>query len=336
MVTMIYEIAGARAIGPYFGTSILIWTSMIGIIMGSLSLGYWMGGWISKHKSDIISLAWILLLASVFIFFTAISNKFVLDRVIKYIPGIRLQTVLSVITLFSPGSILLGMVLPIGIKIKIGNLSTSGNVVGKLYALSSVGSIIGTFITGYLLLPMFGFGNVIFAISLLMVLASLTALGIQSRYKIALIPLMASIIFSLTWNIINSRSLKYIDTDTRYNRVIIYHTTDQQTGRPVKILKVNDEKSSAMFTDRDDDLVFEVLRYYKLINHFTPNFRNTLMIGGSGYAFPKFYLQNYPYAKIDVVEIDPGLTEIAREYFNLNPNERLGVFHEDGRTFLNR
>jgi spermidine synthase len=60
------------------------------------------------------------------------------------------------------------------------------------------------------------------------------------------------------------------------------------------------------------------------------------MIGGSGYAFPKDYLARYPKAKIDVVEIDPGLTRLAKEYFKLVKNERLRIFHEDGRIYLNR
>ncbi len=107
------------------------------------------------------------------------------------------------------------------------------------------------------------------------------------------------------------------------------------TGRPVKILKVNDEKSSAMFTDADNDLAFEVLKYYRLVEHFNPGFRSSLMIGGSGYAFPKDYLRRYNEAAIDVVEIDPGLTKLARQYFNLTDNPRLTIFHEDGRTFLN-
>ena len=92
------------------------------------------------------------------------------------------------------------------------------------------------------------------------------------------------------WFVLTKKPLDYIDMDTQYNRVIIYNTTDNMTGRPVKILKVNDEKSSAMFTDADNDLVFEVLKYYRLVEHFNPGFRYSLMIGGSGYAFPKDYL----------------------------------------------
>jgi spermidine synthase len=91
-----------------------------------------------------------------------------------------------------------------------------------------------------------------------------------------------------------------------------------------------------MFTDNDDDLVFEVLKYYRLVNHFNPGFRTSLMIGGSGYAFPKDYLKRNPEATIDVVEIDPGLTRLAAKFFNLKNDPRLTIHHEDGRTYLNR
>jgi len=118
--------------------------------------------------------------------------------------------------------------------------------------------------------------------------------------------------------------------------VLIYETRDKATGRPIKMLRVNDENSSAMFLDGDDDLVFDVLKYYRLVEHFVPGFSSAVMVGGSGYAFPKDYLRRYPGATLDVVEIDPGLTALARKYFKLEPNPYLRIFHEDGRIFFNR
>jgi spermidine synthase len=92
---------------------------------------------------------------------------------------------------------------------------------------------------------------------------------------------------------------------------------------------------SAMFTE-SDELVFEYTRFYHLINVLKPNFQKSLIIGGAGYSFPKVYLAAYPNASLDVVEIDPALTEIARRRFRLQDNEHLRIFHEDGRVFLNR
>jgi hypothetical protein len=91
---------------------------------------------------------------------------------------------------------------------------------------------------------------------------------------------------------------------------------------------------SAVFLEGDDS-VFEYSPYYHLIRHFKPDHKQTLMIGGAGYTFPKEYLRRYQEARIDVVEIDPKMTEIARRFFRLEDDPRLSIFHEDGRIFLN-
>jgi spermidine synthase len=78
------------------------------------------------------------------------------------------------------------------------------------------------------------------------------------------------------------------------------------------------------------------MRYYRLAEHFTPNFHSSLILGGAAYSYPKYFLEKYPQATIDVVEIDPELTQLAREYFRLKDDPRMKIIHEDGRTFLNR
>jgi spermidine synthase len=72
------------------------------------------------------------------------------------------------------------------------------------------------------------------------------------------------------------------------------------------------------------------------LRHFKPDFQKTLIIGGAGYSFPKEYLRKYPGKQIDVVEIDPQMTQIARDHFRLKDDANLRIFHEDGRIFLNR
>jgi len=139
------------------------------------------------------------------------------------------------------------------------------------------------------------------------------------------------VIFWMRGNI----NTRIVDVDTLYNRVMIYNTTDYKTGKEIKLLKVNDERSSAVFTD-SDELVFDYLKYYHLVAHFKPDFSKALMIGGSAYTYPMDYLRKYPDATIDVVEIDAELTELAKVHFGLKENPRLNIIHEDGRTFLNR
>jgi len=91
---------------------------------------------------------------------------------------------------------------------------------------------------------------------------------------------------------------------------------------------------SAIFDD-SDQLVLSYAPYYHLISFFKPDLQKTLLIGGAGYTFPRDYLQKYPNAEIEVAEIDPQMTEIAKKYFRLAENPRLRIAHEDGRVFLN-
>jgi len=85
-----------------------------------------------------------------------------------------------------------------------------------------------------------------------------------------------------------------------------------------------------------DTLVYEYTKYYHLAKHFHPDFKTTLMLGGAGYSYPKSFLNSYTEATIDVVEIDPKVTELAKKYFNLKENSRLSIYHEDGRVYLNK
>ncbi len=335
-ITMIFEIAGSRVLGPFFGTSIFVWTSLIGVIMGSLSLGYRLGGQLSIDKADKTFLSWILLSAAFFILITAVGHDYILNRVVKYVSGFRLKTVISAILLFGPASVFLGMVLPYTVKLRVSKIESSGAAVGNLYALSTIGSIGGTFLAGFVLLPSIGFANILFILPAVLLLFSLI-LFIQDKMFIhTSVPVVSLVLMILFWSKLYTAEKNYIDVDTKYNRVIIYNSTDKATNRPIKMLLINDERSSAMYTDIDSGLVFEVLKYYRLIEHFKPGFEKVLMVGGSGYAFPKYYLRNYPGKRIDVVEIDPELTALAKKHFNLPDSPYLNVYHEDGRTFLNR
>jgi spermidine synthase len=91
-----------------------------------------------------------------------------------------------------------------------------------------------------------------------------------------------------------------------------------------------------MFVDAPNELAAEYTKYYDLAAYFKPDFQRTLIIGGCAYSYPKYFLEKYPDKDIDVVEIDPAMTKIAREYFNLKDDENLKIIHEDGRIFLNK
>ncbi|MFA4833800.1 MAG: fused MFS/spermidine synthase [Patescibacteria group bacterium] len=335
-VVMVFELVGSRVLGPYLGTSIFVWTSLIGIILGSLSLGYWLGGKIADKKSSLPGLSFLIFLAAIGIGFTILIKGPLLVFLQATVSDIKLGSILASLILFAPASVLLGMVSPYAVKLKIDNLKTSGRTVGNLYAISTVGSIAGTFLAGFYLIPEFGTTKLLILLSAALIIVSVF-ISLKQFLKIKF---FVFLLFFFGWFLTDAASLAlakngFIDIDTGYNRIWIFNHQDAETNKPIRLMRINNESSSAMFID-SDELVYEYTKYYNLVKHFNPDFKTALMIGGAAYSYPKDYLKKYPEAAIDVVEIDPRLAELAKKYFNLKENQRLNIYHEDGRTYLNR
>lgn len=105
---------------------------------------------------------------------------------------------------------------------------------------------------------------------------------------------------------------------------------------PTRFMRIGNENSGAMFLDYWT-LVYDYTKFFRLAHHFNPDGESTLLVGGGAYAYPTVFLHETDTATLDVVEIDPKVTELAEEYFFLDRNEpRLRILHEDGRTYLNR
>jgi spermidine synthase len=335
-VVMIFELVGSRVLGPYFGTSIFVWTSLIGIILGSLSFGYYLGGKIADKKSSFESLSLIIFLSAILIGLTVSIKDFWLVFLQNSFTDTRTSSVLASIGLFLPASVFLGMVSPYAVKLKMSSLDTSASTVGNLYAISTAGSIIGTFLSGFYLIPHFGTDKLLIILSIILIVVS-SALSLKRNVKIKLSFFAVVVIGWLAISGLSYISEKkgFIDVDTAYNRIWIYDRIDPRTNKMVKVMGINNENHSSMFLD-SDELVNEYTKYYHLAKHFNPNFKKTLMLGGAGYSYPKDFLLKYPGATIDVVEIDPKVTDLAKKYFKLEESPMLTIYHEDGRVYLNR
>ncbi len=335
-VVMVFELIGSRILGPYFGNSIFVWTGLIGIILGSLSLGYYLGGKLADKKPAIDNLSLLIFLSAIFISITALIKDPLLIFLQSNFSDIKINSIVSSIILFLPVSLLLGMVSPYAAKLKIENLDNSGATIGNLYALSTAGSIVGTFFSGFYLIPKFGTNKLLILLSIILVITSISLLS-KKKLKNKFVVLVLLI---LGWSAVEqlqqtAKNKGFIDIDTAYSRIWIYDKTNNETKKTTRTLAINRDLNSAMILN-SDELVFEYTKYYNLARYFNPNFKTTLMLGGGGYSFPKKFLSTYPSSTIDVVEIDPTITELAVKYFDLKENPRLKIFHEDGRVYLNQ
>ena len=333
-VVMIFELVGSRVIGPFLGTSLFVWTSLIGIILASLSLGYYLGGKLADKNATISNLSRTIFFAGICIAITIGIKDILLIYLQKNIGEIRVASVIASIVLFMPASVFLGMVSPYAAKLKLHNLDNTGRTVGNLYALSTGGSIFGTLLAGFYLIPFFGTNKLLTLLAVILVVLSIV-LSLEtyrrSKITILLLLLMGLVAFTYINTILEENG--FMDVDTSYNRIFITDSK-QAENLTIRRMGINNEAHSAMYLE-SDALVSEYAKSYHLIRHFYPNFESCLMLGGAGYSFPKSYLKTYPNATIDVVEIDPKVTQLAKDHFRLKEDPRLTIVHKDGRTFLN-
>jgi spermidine synthase len=337
-LVMIFEIIGSRILSPFIGTSTYVWTSLIGIILGALSLGYWLGGRIADRRPDKKVLGSVILAAGALVAATVLIKEVFLSSVGSAAIGLELKAVIASLVLFGPASVCLGIVTPFAVRLKMTSLDNTGQTVGRLYALSTIGSIVGTFVAGFLLIPFVGSVRTLYMIAgTLMALSFLVGAGpFTSKNIAAVLLLVLGISASEGVNYLLRTQSDLYDIDTEYSRVQVFRSQDPKTGKPIRALATDPYfVQSAAFPD-SEELVLEYSNFYHLIRHFRPQFEKTLVIGGAGYSFPKEYLRAYPHAQIDVAEIDPGMTSIARRFFDLKEDPRLRIFHEDARMYINR
>jgi MFS family permease len=171
-VVMAYEIIGSRILGPYVGTSMTVWSAIIGVILLSLSAGYFYGGRIADKHPSPRQLALIIASSGVFILLSLLFKNALLTLLVALLVDIHLISIAASLLLFALPALLLGMVSPYAAKLKIRNVRTAGATVGYLYALSTLGSITGTFLAGFYLIPGFRLTTILLILGLILILAS--------------------------------------------------------------------------------------------------------------------------------------------------------------------
>lgn len=334
---MIVELVAARILSPYLGSSNLIWTCIIGMMLGFMSLGYYFGGRISdKHPSrNVMSV--FLLISAVFISIIPIMEIYVIEPLsLSNINSSLVAIICSSLT-FGVPSLFLATVSPFAVKLKDKELDEVGKVSGKMSSLSTIGSIFGTFLAGFVLIPRIGVQNIILLIVAILCMLSFILYEEKSLFlvikSVVICAFLIGIVLVGKRLFFNVHSDIILDTDSEYSRIW------------VRNIDINDEKFCAVQVDtglesvstETKKLTSEYMRFYDLAEYYNKNAKNALMIGGAAYIYPTYYLDKFKDKEIDVVEIDSKMTEIAEKYFNLNNNDsRINIYHQDGRVYLNK
>ena len=171
------EICASRLLAPYFGSSTVVWANIIGLILAYLSLGYWLGGRVADRHPHAGRLATLLLVAAGLLAVLPLVARPVLAATVRNLAtvsaGAALGSFLAALLLFAVPVTLLGMVTPFALRLALRDVGSAGEVAGRLYALSTLGGIAGTFAPALLTIPLVGTQRTLIGSALLIAVAAL-------------------------------------------------------------------------------------------------------------------------------------------------------------------
>jgi spermidine synthase len=359
------EIAASRVLAPYFGNSLYVWGALIGIVLAGLSTGYYVGGVVADRYPTPRLLVGILGVAALLVLAIPYIDDWVLDRLVEWDPGPRWNPLLATIFLFGAPSVILGTASPIAVRLLGRSIDQLGRTAGRLFAVSTAGSIAGTFATSFWLIPELGTDQVL-AVAAVALMGAAAAVAVVERLLVAGLATLAlagasmAAVVSLApeqggtvaasqlqnWSPVyrqqrnDERAGSIEETQSGYT---ILHTEDSQYHR---IAVVEDELSrylrfdssfqSGMFKDDPFATRFDYSDWLQLPFAYRQDLRRVLYIGLGGGSAPKRAWRDFPAAQLEAVELDPSVVDVAYEYFELPRDPRLSVEVEDGRRFLAR
>jgi spermidine synthase len=328
-----------RILAPFVGVSLYTWTSIIGIILAGISIGAYIGGKLVDRYPHRKTLAILLLLSGVAALAIIPLTNLVAAYQFPFSLMWRIFTVTAII-FFIPGCIL-GTISPVVVRLTLQNLNKAGNVIGKIYAFSTLGAITGTFATGFLLISWMGTRNIIFTMGVILIITALLAGGLFKK-RIAMSTFVAVCALSLVplyiaayRNPLNDRTYYYKESDYYTIKLTKTKSSDRQT--PLETLVLDHLIHSYVSLDNPLHIEYDYEKIYaevlKWMYEPQSSFKS-LSIGGGGYTFPRYMELSYPKASIDVVEIDPEITRVVYKYLGLPRDTRIRTFNTDGRWFV--
>jgi len=333
-VMMGMEIAGSRLLAPHFGSSVFTWGGLITVFLAAMSCGNYLGGWLADHMPRLGVLSAICMAVAVWI----AGLAYVANACCAAIAGLGLSAetgpIAASLILFLPPSVGLGAVPPFAIRLAASSVCTVGKVSGSLSALSSMGSILGTFVTTFILIPIAGHTSILIGLGTSLLIAAAITHGCwrTTTFAACLGVLFAGgIVFEgdpLLGKSSTAGEVIFVRDSPYHNIAVIDRESCLRELRFDRYVETAIElrpphRSAAAYTD-----------YFHLAFVASPEIRSTLFIGAGGGVGPRTFVAHNPSMRIDVVDIDPVVLELAQTHFFLEPSPHMRLVAADGRAFL--
>jgi spermidine synthase len=335
---LIVEVVAIRILAPYYGNTIFTVSSVISIILAALSVGYYTGGALAdRHPSRAWFFSIILLSGLGLLLFHFVGT--IALPLLSLTFSLAAGPLVSSALLFFLPALLLGTLSPYAVKLQSVSVPTQGvgSVAGKIFFWSTLGSIIGSLLAGFVLIPSFGINQIVIANGVMLFFLGfipLVALGTAKKHlhKFLFAFVIVAVAAALTTQYTNGNIV--YGKDGVYEKITIYD--GEYNGRPARFFQQDRSSSGAMFLDSSDptDLAYGYSKYYSLYKIFTPDVGRVLIIGSGASSILKAMLAELPDAAFDVSEIEPSLFDLAKKYFRVVDTPRLHNYVEDGRRLL--
>ena len=330
---MVLEIAGTRLIHPFFGVTLYVWASLIAVTLGSLALGYGLGGWLADRHPRVTVHFWILLAGGLSSLWIPVAAAPVMRALAGW--ELRLGVLTTSVILFSLPLTVMGMIPPFVIKLWLANLQETGRVSGYLYAISTVGSLAGTLATGFWLIPSFPVTHIFWGVAGLLILLALAGLISARAVKASIAGLIVIlVVFFLIFISGRFPKAEAQETQTLYTTQSFYGQIKVVERDNLRALLINGSPQNYLVSGQDPYDFFQEFGYDSLIGALPmlkPDMREVLMIGLGIGRIPSYF--NRLGIRTDIVELDPLVAQVASDYFGFKTGDNQ-LFYGDGRRYL--
>lgn len=333
------EMCASRLLAPYFGSSLPVWGLLIGLLLACLAVGYFLGGRLADrhpYASLLYQLAaWAGFSIGLVPYLAHPILRYSVVGFAHYQAGTILGALLTVLILFALPVTLLGCISPFIVRLCMVDTASSGNVAGHVYALSTVGSLIGTFVPVFWLIPNLGTRRTILLISLALLLVAIVGLLRTARRRVLLYLLLLALILALQFlplDVIKPTEGLIYEADSAYNYIQVIRSGDEL------LLKLNEGEGIQSVYHPQQVLTGYVFDYFLLVPFFrggqpSPPVGSLCLIGLAGGTMARQYSAVFGAIPMDGIEIDPAIVAVAQRFFGLDlPN--LHAVVEDGRYYL--
>lgn len=343
-VVMTVEMSASRLLAPYFGTSLFIWANLIGLVMIYLTLGYWLGGKLADRYPRRTVLYGITAVAGFMVGVIPILSKPILSWSLTgfadYSVGIFYGSLIGVILLFSVPLILLGFVSPFAVRLRMVDVEDAGGTAGGVSALSTLGSILGTFIPVFFLIPYIGTAATLYTASATLLVFSILGLVVSRAVRPAaiyaglLVVVLGLMLFAPRGLVKEpQRGTLVEEKESAYNYIQVV-----KEGTRYELM-LNEGHAVHSIYDANQLLTGGPWDYWLIAPYFNKNFapsdmKGMAMIGSAAGTAMHQYDVVYPGVPVDGVEIDPEIVNIGDKYFGMSTLKNATTHEEDGHTYL--